>query len=208
MARGLAIQLWRRNEDLAEACRQHPFVLGLGAGSLSRSRFQGYVGQDAYFLEAFVRAYALGLARAPDRYGLRVLAGMLQGALEELELHRRYAERWGVDLAEVVPAAATRNYTAFLLATAALGGTDATCAAMAPCMRLYAYLGQSLAGAFPGAAHDYAEWISTYAAPGFNDLARSLEDLLDRYAEDGPHIRAAYRRAMELELAFFNAAMA
>ena len=28
---------------------------------------------------------------------------------------------------------------------------------------------------------------------------------MDRYAEDTPAVRAAYRRAMELELAFFEA---
>jgi hypothetical protein len=32
-----------------------------------------------------------------------------------------------------------------------------------------------------------------------------LEGLLDRYAEDRPTVRSAYRRAMQLELAFFDA---
>jgi thiaminase/transcriptional activator TenA len=32
-----------------------------------------------------------------------------------------------------------------------------------------------------------------------------LENLLDRYAEDSPAVRTAYRRAMNLELAFFEA---
>jgi thiaminase/transcriptional activator TenA len=34
-------------------------------------------------------------------------------------------------------------------------------------------------------------------------MAATLEGLLDRYAEDRPEVRSPYRRAMQLELAFF-----
>jgi thiaminase (transcriptional activator TenA) len=78
-----------------------------------------------------------------------------------------------------------------------------TCAAMTPCMRLYAYLGQRLAA---GPVHErYAAWVTTYADPGFESLAATLERLLDTYA-DGDAPAAAYRRAMQLEVAFFEAA--
>jgi thiaminase (transcriptional activator TenA) len=38
-------------------------------------------------------------------------------------------------------------------------------------------------------------------------LASRLERLLDEHADDRPAVRAAYRRAMHLELAFFDAAL-
>jgi thiaminase/transcriptional activator TenA len=94
-----------------------------------------------------------------------------------------------------------------LLATAALEGVGETCAAMTPCMRLYAHLGQTLAAS--GAAtgqNPYADWVRTYAAPEFEALASRLEALLDRYAVDSPKLRARYRRALVLEVAFFEAA--
>ena len=87
MAKGRRARLWQENQDLAEACLRHCFVQGLGDGSLDREQFKGYVAQDAYFLEAFARAYALALARCPDRQGLYALVDMLTGALEELKLH-------------------------------------------------------------------------------------------------------------------------
>ena len=37
--------------------------------------------------------------------------------------------------------------------------------------------------------------------------AATLEQLLDGHAVDGPEVRRAYRRAMDLELAFFDAAL-
>jgi thiaminase/transcriptional activator TenA len=56
-----------------------------------------------------------------------------------------------------------------------------------------------------GDNNPYAEWIETYADPEFEALAARLEDLLDRHAQDGPTVRSHYRRAMTLELAFFEA---
>ena len=201
----LAKTLWEENADLARAALEHRFARGLGEGNLPLGSFQKYVAQDAFFLEAFGRAYALALAHSPDHEGLHDFAELLGGVLEELELHGRYAERWGVELEDVVPGEATLAYTDFLLATAALRGVGETCAAMTPCMRLYAFLGKSLAAEGVDKNNAYAEWIETYSAPDFEALATRLEGLLDRYATDTPVVRAAYRRAMNLELAFFEA---
>ena len=50
-------QLWQANADLAQACLDHPFARGIGDGSLSRSRFAWSIGQDAFYPQAFARAY-------------------------------------------------------------------------------------------------------------------------------------------------------
>lgn len=201
----LAQTLWEENADLARAALEHRFVRGLGNGDLPLGSFQEYVAQDAFFLEAFARAYALALAQSPDRQGLHDFTELLTGVLEELELHGKYAEGWGVALADVVPGEATLAYTDFLLSTAALQGVGETCAAMTPCMRLYAFLGKSLEDEGIDESNAYAEWIETYSAPDFEDLASTLEGLLNRHATDTPTVRTAYRRAMNLELAFFEA---
>jgi thiaminase/transcriptional activator TenA len=200
----LAERLWAQNADLAGEALANPFVRGIAHGSLPEARFAGYVAQDAFFLEAFAHAYALGAARSPDRAGLDAFAGLLQGVREELRLHEGYSSRWGIDLAAVEPLPATLAYTDFLLATAALGEMGLLCAAMTPCMRLYAHLGRALAA---DAAGPYREWVDSYSSPQFEELAGTLERLLDRYAVDTPPVRAAYRRAMRLEVAFFTAAL-
>ena len=200
----LARDLWTGNADIAAAALEHPFVRGIGDGSLPPDRFAHYVAQDAFFLDAFARAYALGVAHSPDRRALETFADLLAGVRQELRLHTAYAARWDVDLPTVEPAPATLAYTDFVLATASLGrGVDVLCAALTPCLRLYAFLGRSLS-ARPAAA--YAEWVETYADPQFESLAGTLEGLLDAYADDSPRIRATYRRGMELELAFLEAA--
>ena len=199
----LAKTLWEANTDLAERILAHGFVRGLADGSLPINSFKGYVAQDAYFLEAFARAYAFCLAYSTSREDIESFADLIAGVRAELELHKSYAQRWQVELGGVMPIAATTAYVGFLLETAELGDLGETIAAMTPCMRLYAFLGRSLAAR--EAAPLYNEWIRTYADPNFEALAVRLEALLDRHATDSAPVRANYRRAMELEYGFFDA---
>lgn len=200
----LAAQLWTENADVVAQVVANPFVRGIGDGSLDRDLFAGYIAQDAFFLESFARAYALALARSPDTATLLTFADLLAGVREELGLHASYAASWGIDMGGVEPAAATLAYTEFLLATAATAGVGVVCAAMTPCMRLYAHIGGTLDSDTAG---PYAQWVRTYADPGFEGVASLLERLLDQHADDISAARAAYRRAMRLELAFFDAAL-
>ncbi|TVS03434.1 MAG: TenA family protein [Cyanobium sp. PLM2.Bin73] len=201
----LARQLWSAHSALARRCLHHPFVQGLARGTLPRERFAGYVAQDAYFLESFARAYALAIAASPDQGSLIAFSELLQGVLAELQLHAGYASRWGIDLGATTPLPATTAYTDFLLATARRGDAGLICAAMTPCLRLYAWLGQELRAQVGHPGHAYTEWIDTYADPAFEALACRLEDLLNRLAEPSAETERIYGRAMELEIGFFDA---
>jgi thiaminase/transcriptional activator TenA len=208
----LARTLWADHAAQAERALAHPFIRGIADGSLPQPVFAGYVAQDAIFLESFARAYALALAASPDRETVLAFAGLIAGVRDELGLHAAYAARWGVDPATVVPAEATLSYTDFLLATAATGTVGLVCAAMTPCMRLYAYLARSLVDEGVTPDSSYGSWVEAYADPAFGALADQLEALLDTHAPDTEadtaRVRAAYDRAMRLELAFFDAAFA
>lgn len=195
--------LWRQNTDWAERILAHRFVQGLGDGSLPVQSFKSYVAQDAYFLDAFARAYAFCLAHGRSRDDLYGFSELIAGVLDELKLHKSYTEKLEVNLDNVRPMVATQAYTGFLLDTARRGQLGETIAAMTPCMRLYAFLGQSLAK--KAVAPLYADWVKTYSDPGFEALSARLEGLLDHHAADTPAVRANYRRAMELEYGFFDA---
>ena len=53
----LARTLWQANQDWAARILAHRFVTGLGDGTLATASFKSYVAQDAYFLDAFARAF-------------------------------------------------------------------------------------------------------------------------------------------------------
>ncbi|MDX2239374.1 MAG: TenA family protein [Leptolyngbyaceae cyanobacterium bins.302] len=197
--------LWQANHDLAIACLQHPFVQGIADGSLAKAKFAYYVGQDTFFLTAFARAYSIAAAKTTDLNGFEVFHSLASGVLEELRLHRKYAAEWGVSLSQIDAGTATQRYTDFLLATAWSQDIGMTAVAMAPCMRLYLFLGKELAkSGIP--QHLYKDWVQAYSSEAFADLTLKLENLIERYANPVPTAYSSYRYAMLCERDFFQAA--
>ncbi|MCG8586216.1 MAG: thiaminase II [Pirellulales bacterium] len=196
--------LWQENADITQRCLKHPFVQGLADGTLDRNAFRKYVAQDAFFLRAFLRAYALATAKSDDWSQARVFHDLMSGVLEELKLHESYATKLGIELENVRPYAATSAYTDFLLRVTRHNSLAEIIAAMVPCLRVYTYLGTELS-AFLRLEHPYEDWIRTYSSDKFRELCSRLEALLDEVASDSPTVRHAYRYAMQCELDFFSA---
>jgi thiaminase (transcriptional activator TenA) len=194
-----------------EAQLAHPFVLGIGDGSLPEERFRFYVRQDYLFLIEYGRLLALGAARAPRLEWMRRFAALSHSVLEtEMDLHRRFAARWGVSSADLEaerPAHATAAYCDFLLRTAALGDFAELVAALLPCMWSYAEIGSRLAAAGP--PERYAEWVEVYASDEFAELAQWCRELTDAAADqvaDHAAMHAAFRTSVEHEVAFWDSA--
>lgn len=80
-------------------------------------------------------------------------------------------QEWGVDLSAASPTPATLAYTSFVLDIAnGPGGVPLVLAAMAPCMRLYSFVGCRIASDVPastGPRNPYAEWVKTYSSSDF-----------------------------------------
>jgi thiaminase (transcriptional activator TenA) len=211
----LAAELRAAAADVWEAQHAHPFVRGVGAGTLEEERFRFYVRQDYRFLIDYGRLLALGAARAPRLAEMRRFAGLAQSVLEtEMALHVGFAERWGIaadELEAEPPAPATAAYTDFLLRTAALGDYAELVAALLPCMWGYAEIGERLAAAGVPDHAGYAAWIAAYADREFQALAAWARELTDAAGADaGPgaveRMHAAFRASSEHELAFWEAA--
>jgi thiaminase/transcriptional activator TenA len=199
--------------DVWEAQHRHPFVRGIGDGTLPVERFAHYVRQDYVFLVEYARMLALGAARAPDLPTMRRFAELAQAILvDEMELHRAFAREFGIPEAELEaepPAPTTQAYTDFLVRTAALGDAAELAAALLPCMWGYSELGRRLAAAGAPSDERYARWIAMYAAPEFEELAAWCRALVDRLgAAAGEEGRARMTRAFltcsRYELAFWE----
>jgi len=198
-------KLWDDNYELALLSLNTKFIQGLKTGSLPKNIFQEYLAQDYFFLEKFAKAYALAVSKSKDKYSIRKLSELLMGVSEELILHETYAKEWDIDLSNNYIKKTTKNYTDFLDDTSKRLNTVEILFAMTPCMRLYSWIGKSLyAGIFD---NKYKEWIMTYSDVSFENLANSLENLIETNKEsyDINQAKYLYKRAMELELDFFNA---
>ena len=201
--------------DIWEAQLSHPFVRGIGDGTLPEDRFRFYVRQDYLFLIDYGRLLALGAARAPRLEWMRRFSGLAHGVLEsEMDLHRQFAARWGITIEQLETeraAPATAAYCDSLLRTASLGDFAELAAALLPCMWSYAEIGARLAAGGPPGHEGYAEWIATYAGAEFQELAEWARELTDAAAADvaGPgrlRMHTAFRTSTEHELAFWESA--
>jgi thiaminase (transcriptional activator TenA) len=206
-------QLRQAAEPIWAAQHVHPFVQGIGDGTLDPERFRAYIRQDYLFLGEYGRLLALASARSPSLELQTRFADLAQAILAtEMELHRGYAREWGISPEELEaepPAPATRAYTDFLLRTAALGDFAELVAALLPCMWGYAEIAQRLAEQGLPEHALYARWIETYAAGEFAELAAWCRDVCDRIAADtGPEthtrMQEAFLDSSGHELAFWD----
>ena len=212
---GFAAELRATADPVWSAIHAHPFVRGIGDGTLPEEKFRRYVRQDYLFLIDYGRLLSLGAARAPRLAWMRRFSALAESVLEtEMDLHRQYAERWGISVEELESertAPATDAYCDFLLRTAALGDFGELAAALAPCMWGYAEIGQALAAAGLPDHEGYAEWIAMYASDEFEQLAAWARELLDAAAEGTgdagrQRMQSAFMASSEHELAFWESA--
>ncbi len=166
---------WLRSQvaTLWDRIFAHPFLRDLAGGVLPRERFAFFLAQDYYYLEAFGRALAIGLAKAPTTQMRRTIVAGLTVPLERPH-HRHLAERIGlsIDRLEAAdPAPTTLGYANFLLSTACLGSFAELTAALLPCTWTYEEIGTRL---LPRVADPvYQEWAGFYVSVAYRDRVRA-----------------------------------
>jgi len=205
--RELAAPVWA-------AERQHPFVRGLGDGTLSDERFARWLRQDYLFLQGFARLYAYGVTRARDLDGMELFARLVHETLHvEMGLHRSYCAEHGIhgdELAAEEPLPTTRAYVDLLVATAAGGDLEDIACVLLPCTWGYHELGLALdRTATAEGRRRFGAWIAMYAGEEMAEATREVRDLVDRLGDEvGPERRRAletlFLTASRYELRFWE----
>lgn len=186
---------------------RHPFVRGLGDGTLPEASFRHYLVQDYLFLVHFARAYALAIYKADDLADMRAAAAMVTGLLDtEMTLHVKYCRGWGLDeaaMAATPEATATMAYTRYVLETGMAGDILDLQVALAPCVIGYGEIGRALADdpQTRREGNPYADWIGMYSSAEYAEVAEGALAQLDRLAER----RLTPARAEKLQRIFSQA---
>lgn len=197
------------NDVLFQAALSHPFVEGIGNGSLPRDIFGRWIRQDWLYLQGYVEALERAAVLAPEEPERRFWQALSRFTQEEeLALHRRLARQFDFgskDLDTTNPYAATKDYLHTLRAAGQSYST--LIASLTPCAVGYAEIAGSLSALGACEEPDYAAWIDAYRAPAFLETVQCIETKLDRCGQrdgDGEMIAAAYSRAAQCELAFWE----
>ena len=185
----VAQRLHQAAENVWAKCLNHPFVQGIGDGTLPVEKFQYFMLQDYLYLFDYARVFALGVVKARDPRLMRIFAANVDTILGgEMEIHRTYMARLGITEEQVFavkPALDNLSYTNYMLSVASTGGPAEIVASILACSWSYAEIGQALAR-IPGAAEHpfYGEWIRGYASDSYAATNHSLIELMDALAAD------------------------
>lgn len=199
---------WERVTPILEAIQTHPFVMGLGDGSLGRREFAEYLAQDAVYLADYARALSALAAMAPSADEVAFWSSAARDAiLVERSLHASH-----VELDAVQPSASCRAYTSYLLTLTVTGGYRVAAAGVLPCFWIYADVGRRLLDAAGDlSAHPYGDWIGLYADKAFDDQvdrAKAIVDEAARHAspDELTAMHLAFETASRYEWMFWDAA--
>lgn len=179
--------LFEATRSILDAQLVHPFVEGLGDGSLEVERFKNWVRQDYRYLKEYSRIFAWAVCKAHDLETMGWYAKVLDLTLNvEMGLHRQYAERFGITPAEleaepIWPTA--RAYTDFLVRTAADGDLADLTAALLPCAWGYAYVGHHLARTGKPDDQRYTDWIAMYSSDDFGGAVQWLKEQMEKLGD-------------------------
>ncbi|WP_163539263.1 thiaminase II [Gracilibacillus sp. YIM 98692] len=207
-------QLRNEVDPIWEASFRHPFIKGIGEGSLPVEKFKYYVMQDAYYLSHFARVQSLGAAKADTFETTNRMAVHAQGTYEaESALHRSFSEILGIseeEQAEFKPSPTAYAYTSHIYRAAYEGHLGDVIAAILPCYWLYYEVGEKLKDCTPD--HPvYQKWIEAYGGDWFKSLVDEQINRLDDIAEkvttkDQERMREHFVISSHYELKFWEMA--
>ena len=213
---GFSDELRQKGAPIWDREKQHPFVTGIGDGSLSLDRFRYYMRQDYIFLIDFCRAISLAVAKTRSVEDMGWFARLLHETLNtEMSPHVSFCEELGIteeELKSAQPSPTTLAYTRHLIQTAFSGGVGEIAAAMLPCSWGYCEIGQTLYDkGLPAEQPMYSRWIEMYNSREFADLASWLRSFIDRVAlESGEQelkrMEDAFLVSSQYEFMFWDAA--
>lgn len=189
--------VWQQNHH-------HPFVTGMGDGTLDPAKFRFFMIQDYLYLIEYAKLFALGVVKAKDVATMSKFATLLESTLNtEMSLHRAYCAKFDIteeELAQAEHAPTTLAYSHYMLHVSSNGTLADLVAALLPCMWSYWEIGKALSR-IPGAIDHplYGEWIAMYSSPEFEELTHWCLGLMDELTEG-----MREPELLELERIFLN----
>ncbi len=209
-------ELRREAAPIWDREKRHPFVLGVGDGTLPIENFRYYMRQDYLFLVDFCRAISMAVAKATEVEDMAWFARLLHETLNtEMSLHVGFCEDFGIterELKDTEASPTTLAYTRHLVEIGYAGGVGRIASAILPCSWGYGEVGQMLHDrGLPGDQPLYARWIEMYSSPEFAQLADWLRSFVDRAAlaageSEREAMRDAFLVSSRYEYMFWDAA--
>ena len=202
------------SKDIWDAYNEHPFVLGIQNGTLSRDKFRFYIIQDYLYLMDYAKSFAVGIAKAKSAKTANLFAKYIAVMNGELNVHSGYMGRLGITEDEVrrsKPSLDNLSYTSYMLRVAYDDGEAEILAAILSCAYSYEVIAKKMLAAAPDCVNDafYGDWIRDYASQRYSDDNALLLDTLNELTRDYTpaqleHLAEIFVVCSRYELAFWE----
>lgn len=201
-------QLWHSVAPIYKTIIEHPFVVQLAEGTLSKPCFAHYLAQDILYIRADAKAFENIAKKAvlPNEQDFFNILSLDCIAIEQ-ELHTHFLGYFEVQEA-TVKSPAIAEYTSFLLDHSKNSPLSVAAAALLPCFWVYNNIGKHIFTA-ANTNNPYQKWIDTYKGGAYEDFTNTFIQIVNRLAENAnatekAQMQHAFQRSTLLELNFFE----
>lgn len=176
--------LLNATKDIWEAYNNHPFILGIQNGTLSRDKFKYYMIQDYLYLGDYAKSFAVGVAKAKSPQIARLFAKYIDVMTGEMDVHSGYMGMLNITEEELCTTPRALNnlsYTSYMLRVAYEEGEAEILAAILSCALSYEVIAKKMLQQNPNAGQDafYGSWVTNYASQRYHDDNQQLLDALE-----------------------------
>ncbi len=210
-----------RVKEINKNYMNHPFIRGLGDGTLNRLKFENYLIQDSLYLKEYGKIYAHIFILANNISDLQFLHKCMGVIIaDETNMHTKYLQDYNLDVYKidqmeinfkVKMKSATREYLDYMFSFIKKGDIKEIFISILPCTIVYEYIGKSLARKYSDKIEDnyYRPWIEAYAGENFEEFARRSLEFLDSICmgiekKKENKLIEIYLKACEFEMNFWD----
>ena len=208
--------LYESVRDIWEECCNHPFVQGIGKGTLDIEKFRYYVKQDYLYLLDYAKVFGLGVVKANDEDTMREFGNMIYDILNnEMSIHNGYMKKLNItkeELKSAKPTLENTSYTNYMISVSSIGGIAEVAVAVLSCAWSYEVIAKCLSK-IPGAIDNefYGDWIKGYTSEGYKNCTKWNIDLVDRVTKNMPKeqiekLKEIFINCSRYEFEFWNMA--
>lgn len=183
-------ELFDEVKEIWDEYLKHPFVKGIGEGTLDKEKFKNYLIQDYLYLKDYAKVFAMGLVKARTMKEMKFYHESIKGVLDdETAVHVNYLKGFGLTTEEVEKykvELTTASYTNYMLGIVLKGDSKDIAMTIMPCTWSYYYIGKHLYETYKDILEEnfYSPWIKEYASDEFRQCTEEWIDYINEICED------------------------
>lgn len=169
---------------------EHPFVKGIEDGTLDKQKFRYYIIQDFLYLEDYVKAFAIGIAKAKNSEMINIFSNYISAIINnEMSIHNGYIKQLNISNDELILAEReldNLSYTSYMIRVAYEESEVEILTAIMSCAYSYELIAKNMIKNNPNCIFDefYGSWIKSYASEEYSKGNLILLDILNKLTEN------------------------